>query len=214
MRTERPGRRNAVSRWFRRAASPEKLISTYGIAVVLALLGEPAVAGPARFERETITIQVKPGGIRVEGQYTFTSAAPTPVSQTVYYPFPIDSLHPLVDSVSVRIGGSDIEYKKAPMGIGFTVPIAAAGSTTVVVSYYHGSLDNTACYILTSTEAWNAPLKEARFEVHVPDSLELVDSSFDFDSVATQGSGRVHRFTQSDFMPENDLCIRWRPVKH
>ncbi|MEJ2721296.1 MAG: hypothetical protein P8181_09165 [bacterium] len=169
-----------------------------------------AAAGPVRFEREAITVWVTPDAIRVEGAYTFVNTLPVSFSQGLFYPFPIDSLHPDVNNVSVHMGGSALEFKRMSKGVGFTIMLPASGSGTAIVSYEQSALDSSGCYILTSTSAWDAPLEEARFKVHIPDTLELIDSSYEFDRVTAQDGERIYRFVRTDFLPETDLCLRWR----
>lgn len=183
-----------------------------GIAFAALFLGAagPATGEAIRFESETIRVYVRPELVRVEGSYTFVNPSPAGRRQALFYPFPTDSLHPMPTDVKVRIGDEVVSFTEMRRGVLFSVPFPPSGPVTVAVAYEQAALDRTACYILTTTSAWEAPLREAHFEVHVPAGLELVTSSYEFDTVEHTEGGRVHRFSRYDFMPEKDLCLEWR----
>jgi hypothetical protein len=190
--------------------SDRRVLVTAGVLIFVLLAGLGDAHG-VLFENEKITVFVYDDRIRVEGVYTFSNDTPTPGPQGLFYPFPIDSLHPTVENVTVRMDSSDITFATATNGIGFSVPLPTSGMATVEVCYEQLCLDSAACYILTSTSTWNAPLREAQFEVHVPPSLELHASSYEFDDTTDKNGTRVYSFTRRNFLPEKDLCIRWRP---
>lgn len=162
------------------------------------------------FEREVIKIFVDTSSVRVDGTYVLKNTASSPRVQRLFYPFPIDSLHIFPSRIAVRQDGDSIAYRITAKGVVFPVNIPANDSATFRVTYEQDCLDNAACYILTSTVVWKEPLKTAQFEVNVPDNIELTWIAYEVQKVKKEKGGLVHAFGQKDFMPDKDLCIRWR----
>ncbi len=199
------------------------LRTVFRSTVGLCILGVPAHGqppGPAVvFEREHIRLAVSAAGVRVEGLYIFVNNSSTAHHQGLFYPFPIDSLHPEVGNIMVMVEGDTVAFRRVGDGIGFFVDVPARATSSVTVSYEQAGLDSSACYILTSTTAWNRPLERAAFEIHVPGHLELEWASYDMDLVSDDRGVRIYEFVREEFMPDRDLCLRWRsrqpePQKH
>jgi hypothetical protein len=169
-------------------------------------LAEPTVV----FKSETVKVFVADGSVRVEGSYTFTASSSSPLVAGLFYPFPIDSTHTFPDSILVTSSGHTLPFRKVEDGIFFSIRLSAGQLTAVDVYYEQPCLDNTACYILTSTEAWTNPLESANFEIHVPSDLDLHWIAYEIDEVTEDNDMAVHRFGRRDFMPDKDLCLRWR----
>jgi hypothetical protein len=172
---------------------------------------EGAPAGPeVVFKAETVKVFVADGAVRVEGTYIFTTTSSSPQVAGLFYPFPIDSTHFFPDSILVSSSGHTLRFRNVENGIFFSIPLSADHLTTVEVAYYQPCLDNTACYILTSTAAWTKPLESANFEIYVPSDLDLIWMAYEVDDVAEDDDMVVHRFGRRDFMPDKDLCLRWQ----
>jgi hypothetical protein len=133
------------------------------------------------FNAETIKIFVADEEVRVEGTYTFATPSSSPLIAGLFYPFPIDSTHTFPDSILVISNGHTLPFRKVENGIFFNIRLTANDVTTVDVYYDQRCLDNTACYILTSTEAWTKPLERANFEIHVPSGFDLDFIAYEVD---------------------------------
>lgn len=172
--------------------------------------------GGVIFARERILVLVERDAVTVEGTYVLRNTSPRSRMQSLFYPFPVDSTHPYPDSMSVRQGGRNVPYRRTAGGVSFAVEIPARDVAGFRVSYRQTSLDASACYILTSTAAWGRPLESADFEIAVAPGLALEEVSYDVSEVVradTDRDGtRRYRMSREDFMPDRDLCLRWRPV--
>lgn len=193
-----------------------KLQATGGL-LLCAALALPAGSEPTRegirFQKEHIRVFVRPKSIRVQGLYTFVNPEPSPRRENLFYPIPVDSLHPPQDYVLVRVGERTVQNKPAGNGVVFAIDVPANGSLAVEVIYEQTCLDGSGCYILTTTAEWKEPLEHASFEIHVPDSIEIDWMAYD---ARAKGGGRkekVYAFSRDDFMPEKDLCLRWHVRK-
>lgn len=162
------------------------------------------------FQAETVKIFIAVDAVRVEGTYIFTTISSSPVVAGLFYPLPIDSVHLFPDSIRVISNGHLLPYRKVENGIIFDLRLSMERATTAHVRYSQPCLDNSACYILTSTAAWAQPLERADFEIHVKRDLELSWIAYEIDEVTKDNNKEVHRFSRRDFMPDKDLCLRWR----
>jgi hypothetical protein len=162
-----------------------------------------------RFQKERIQVFVRAKSIRVQGLYTFVNPEPSPRRETLFYPIPVDSLHPPQDYVLVRVANGTVTTKPLGNGVVFAIDVPADGSLDVEVIYEQTCLDGSGCYILTSTAEWKAPLEHASFEIHVPDSIEIGWMAYDVRAKDGGRKERVYAFSRDDFMPEKDLCLRW-----
>jgi hypothetical protein len=170
----------------------------------------PAPPG-IRFVRERIRVGIRPAGIGVEGVYVFRNELPEPVTVPLFYPFPVDSIHPWPTWIVVcSQEGDDLPFSRPRSdGILFRVTLPADGIAAVRVAYEQPSLDHAGCYILTTTSAWERPLEVAEFEVIVPGEINLEAMAYDADELTREQDAEVHRFTRHRFMPTRDLCVRW-----
>jgi hypothetical protein len=162
------------------------------------------------FEREVIMVFLDETRITVKGTYFFKNKHIRPVTQRLFYPFPVDSLHPAPDSVTVHAEGKPVPFRSTGTGVVFSVTAPAAGSVMVTVVYEQDCLDNTGCYILTSTSKWENPLKEAEFDVFVPQHVELTSMTYEADLVRKEKNYTVSTFHKNNFLPKKDLCLEWR----
>jgi hypothetical protein len=179
--------------------------------ILAALFPLEAVARQVTFQSETIRLSIRPGQIRVEGAYVFENRSPSALTQRLYYPVPVDSAHGFPDAFLVRTEADTLLFSRIGNGISFVVPLDGGGRTIVHVAYEQRCLIDAACYILTSTAAWEAPLEQADFEIRVAEGLELEWCAYEITETSEDRRVRVHRFGRTDFMPEKDLCVRWRP---
>ncbi|UCG52668.1 MAG: hypothetical protein JSW58_03715 [Candidatus Latescibacterota bacterium] len=186
----------------------------FGVTVGLLILNTSAhgllPGSGVVFEREHIKIFVSEGRVRVEGLYVFANHSATMRHEGLFYPFPIDSLHPEIENVTVHIEGDTASHQHVEDGIVFVVRVPGHGSAVIEVIYEQTCLDRSACYILTSTAFWDRPLERAGFEIHVPGDFELEWVAYDVDTVSVDRDTRIHEFVRTDFMPDKDLCFRWR----
>jgi hypothetical protein len=188
----------------------------YGVALLLLFGGGEWPASPVSdphpviFEREVIEVTLGVGRIRVAGTYHFRNNSDSPLIQGLYYPVPVDSTHPFPDRIVVTVGADTLDYQTSPAAVMFRVLLPAGGPVVVRVCYEQACPSSDACYILTTTAAWNRPLNRADFFIRVPDDLILEWAAYDIDEV-TYGEGvSIHQFSRMDFMPDRDLCLRWR----
>ena len=188
------------------------------IVVVIATVMVSSIAytqtiSPVVFAREKIVLHIDQQFLRVEGDYVFRNTTGTDQTQPLFYPFPVDTLHPYPGFISVRHGDRTLPFDKRAEGVGFSVKVPADTTTTVRVIYEQECYDNSGCYILTSTSAWKRPLESAVFEVNLAGGIHLEWSAYDLSPSDETAAGRTLGFARENFLPDKDLCLRWKTQK-
>jgi hypothetical protein len=184
------------------------------VGIVLALFVTSPSFGSTRrevtFERESIAITVDTNRIHVDGRYTFRNSSTGNQNLALLYPFPVDSLHPFPDLIQVTTDGETIPFEKMGQCVHFLINIRAGSRKEIIVRYEQVCLDNSACYILTTTSTWGEALDVADFEIKIPKDFELEWTSYEIEQMI-DAQGKVScKFSRKHFMPNKNLCIRWR----
>jgi hypothetical protein len=177
-------------------------------AALAVLTGIPASARPVEFIREHVTLSISDSTIAVEGFYLLRNTTSRNRIQPLDYPFPVDSTHLFPDSISVTYRQQPVDYAVKVDRITFSVEVPAGEQEGFRVRYRQTCLDNSACYILTSTSAWGQPLKSADFTIVVAEDLVLDWISYEAEKDKSRAG--TYTFGRDDFSPDRDLCLRWR----
>lgn len=158
------------------------------------------------FHSEKIIMRIsKKGILKLEGRYIFINPYNENVKVSIFYPFPVDSVHQYPKSIYVE----GMPFKRIEKGISFEVKIQALKKKVVSVKYTQACLRKQARYILKTTNAWGKPLVRAEFVIILPAYFKKVDISYPPDSLK-QINGEIKFFiTKDNFMPEKDLEVFW-----
>lgn len=179
------------------------------MAVLLLPLAYLLSSSPvARFEREQITILVRPDHIVVDGVYFYRNPYPFPIVQGLSVPFPEDGEHP--SPVDLQVD----ELSPRPHVLGlrtlwgrprFDLALLRNETVSVHVHYYQQAPGSDARYILTTTQPWLRPLEEGEYRL-VPRGVTLLQSNYPLFETA----GGVAQFRQTQFMPRRDWVFSWQ----
>ncbi len=177
----------------------------------------PAEAsGPVRFVSEEIDLRVTGGRVTVTGRYHLHSDLPETRAIPLAYPFPVNAGADFPDTIRVYQGKGRIpvpfEEDRNGAAVFFRIEAGRNFEFTAVYSQKLGA--GEATYILTTTKAWGAPLRSARFTVTLPDSLVPVFWSYPPDRTERKAEGvTMYSIHRTDFLPDRDLTLRWKPRK-
>ncbi len=185
---------------------------------------DPLEAGfPVRFDSERIRLHIVGDSLEVRGTYYFVCERRTQREIPLFYPFPDDSLlgGARMVALAARTAPPDTtrgaarpsapaRWESLPRvhGVRWWMP-PCMGDTLVAESVYRQRLHREyARYIVTSTRAWNRPLRRALFEIHLPDGATPTEFSFPF--TKREGNGQIYYTFEADsFFPDRDIVVRW-----
>ena len=151
-------------------------------------------------------MDVRPGALEVRGMYHFKSLASEPLAAAIFYPFPLDSLHPYPDSVDIR----GFAFQRQDSGVSFLMQFRPGVEDSFFAYYRQPLKTNSATYIVTTTRKWKRPIDLARFRITVPAGFKDVKLTFKTDSVASSDSAVTYFFTCKKFYPDRDVTVTWR----
>ena len=194
-------------------------ITVVGASLLAATASDLPQAFSVSFDSEWVRLTVIGDSLEVHGTYYLLCRQRTGASVSLFYPFPRDSLlgGARMVSLSASVGGnpaSDVKWEEsrgAP-GVRWRTP-PCIGDTIVIDAVYRQRLTTSyARYIVTTTRAWQRPLRLARFEIRLPPGAAPIEFSFPFEARA-DATGRYYGFESRDFFPDRDVTVRWRQAQ-
>jgi hypothetical protein len=90
------------------------------------------------------------------------------------------------------------------------VPLPTEGLIEVRTVYRQERLADYGRYIVTTTRGWEHPLRQARFEIHLPPGARPLTFSHPFARLSESGEN-IYLFENKEFYPEHDIRFTWRP---
>ena len=168
-------------------------------------------AQPLHFAGERVVITVAGDRCSVTGEYHFRNPGPVPVQAALLYPFPVTPLQPMPDSILVEdvLGRSAIVPTAMDSAVAFPVRIPPSSTRIYRVSFLQRTPARRFEYILTTTRRWPWPVAHAEFSIVLPGDLTMRSCSLVPDTVIERSWGRTYRIERDQFVPEENLILRW-----
>lgn len=205
------------------------LLSAAAIALACGLVAaDEAQRRPARsafahslpivFDSEQIALNILGDSLEVRGRYLLRCQGRGEGEIPLLYPFPRDSLLGgwRFVSLAVRAGAAALpaparwEALPGQWAVRWWLPPCASDTLIAEAVYRQALRGEYARYIVTTTRAWERPLRRAEFEIRLPAGAEPVEFSFPF-APAVEAPG-LYRYEAMDFLPDHDIVVRWRPA--
>jgi len=171
---------------------------------------------PLVFDSERITLEILGDSLEVRGRYLLRCQGRGDASIPLVYPFPQDSLLGGWRFVSLEVrpglagAAKPARWDSLPgrAAVRWWLPPCASDTLIAEAVYRQALHGGYARYIVTSTRAWERPLRHAAFEIRLPAGVEPVEFSFPF--AASEGETGFYRYEATDFLPDRDVTLRWR----
>lgn len=178
---------------------------------------DPFIASlPISFDSEWIRLYIRGDSLEIRGTYWFWCRGRAESAISLFYPFPQDSLlrgARMVSLVAQQGGGvpTPIRFEDVPQANGarWRVPPCTGDTMAVEAVYRQALVTDYARYIVTTTKAWDRPLRRARFEIHLPQGAEPLEFSFPFQKRERDGD-TFYVYEAMSFFPDRDIIVRWR----
>ena len=178
--------------------------------------GPTATRFPLRFDSEIIRLRVVGDSLEVDGTYFLACQAAYDQPISLFYPFPKDTLLTGARMVAGRTRVGDgawepLRFQAIPGvdGVRWWAPACPGDTVEMQGRYRQGLRGKYARYIVTTTRAWQQPLRHARFEIRLPEGAEPVEFSFPFTG-RRDSTGVVYVWETGSFYPDRDITVRWR----
>jgi hypothetical protein len=177
----------------------------------------PGGSFPLQFDSEVVRLFVEDDTLRVEGHYKFLCRASESPVAALFYPYPADSSLGAAHTRSLegRAPGSTwrpLEFAELPesRGARWRIPLDLGETVEVRTVYCQEMRGHTARYIVTTTSAWKRPLREARFEIHLPRDATPTRFSYPFER-RESSAGVFYEYEARDFAPVVDIVVEYEP---
>jgi hypothetical protein len=168
------------------------------------------------FDSEWIRISIVDDSLEVRGTYVLWCRHHDDTPLSLFYPFPSDSLLGGARMVSLQatvdgIDQGDWPWETAPHGRGvrWMNPPCIADTIAMTAVYRQEVLTSYARYIVTTTRAWQRPIRRARFDVRLPFGAVPLDFSHPFQACG-DSLDRYYRYEAQDFFPDRDITVTWK----
>lgn len=182
------------------------------LALLLWLIPLAWVQGQsARFVGEDLQVTISDSLCRMSGTYSFENPSEEALSTRLFYPFYLDQELPFPVSYSVVSGErrDPLAVSIHPGGISFPLDLQPGQQQSIQVRYDQVTRARKFIYILTSTQVWGTPLKHARYEIRMPQHLQLENCSLNIDSETSTGDFHIYRIEEQEFLPSQEFIIQW-----
>ena len=163
-----------------------------------------------QFYREDLTFKIKDNYFYVDGIYNFCNNGKKEIEQVLFYPFPIDSIYGVVDSIKafdINTKEIIIISKSTEQGFYFKIKLQPYGVGNYKISYRQQLLENKAEYILVTTKKWNKPFDNAQYKLITPVDLKITSISYRPDSAKQVNNNMFYYWNKKDFMPDRNMLF-------
>jgi hypothetical protein len=172
---------------------------------------------PLRFDSESVRLFVEEDTLRVEGTYRFLCRESESPIAALLYPYPADSSLGAARTLSLEgrapgLPWRPLDFVELPgsAGVRWRVPLDLGDTLEVRTVYLQRTYGRTARYIVMTTHAWQRPLREARFEIHLPAGATPTNFSYPF-TRRESAAGVFYSFEAKDFIPDGDIIVEYQP---
>jgi hypothetical protein len=171
---------------------------------------------PIEFYKEEISMQINEGELTISGTYYFRNNTDRSEPIPIAFPFHIDDStffpHNIKAFVTAADGRKRLEFEENRVRGSLRIAIPMKPKKTTVWSLeYTQKIDKPqATYILKSTQAWGKPLEEALYKIDIPDNIDVDYIWADVDSVTAKDSREILWIHKTEYMPFNDMTIKWK----
>ena len=155
-----------------------------------------------RFLKENIDFTINNDVFTVNGVYTFVNDGDKVLNPQVIFPFSENADSVCVKRVYNINNGNEINFHLGKNSVTFRLVLMEYDTVAFNV-YYTQKTNNNNIYILTSTQYWKRPLKNAKYALLVENDITIEGFSYTPDSV----SGNKYFWNKSDFFPDEDFKV-------
>jgi hypothetical protein len=165
------------------------------------------------FVKEDITFHLSRESFVVDGYYWFYNPSRVLTERLIYYPFPVVGKSSAVDSVDIFDITDGTQPKisdRTETGLSFVLALTGHDTALYHIAYRQKICDDSAVYILRSTQAWNRPLEYAEYKLVIEDSTVVTGFSYEPVKRYDIEGKQIFLWRRTDFMPDRDFVVHFR----
>jgi hypothetical protein len=179
------------------------MIRYFLLFICLQLIVSAFGQGKLEFFGEKIDFTIDKERFSTNGIYFFANTSGKDIVFPIFFPFAKNA-----DSITVRqvfniSYSQNIDYQFKQNGILFSLSVLANDTVYVNIAYSQLTTKENM-YILSSTQAWKKPLKQADYTLKTDDSISILEFSYPPD----RQSGNIYYWNKTDFYPEKEFSIK------
>lgn len=186
----------------------------FALVICFSFFSNKSFTQSLQFYKEDLKFEIKDNYFFVDGIYHFCNNYNKEINQTLFYPFPVDTLYGEVDSVfAADLKDSLINSikKKSEKGAYFNIKIEAYGIAKYHIFYRQKIEKNKAEYILKTTQKWEKPFEKASYRLITPEKMKIILMSYTPDSIKTENEKKFYFWNKTNFMPDKNMEFIFEP---
>lgn len=163
-----------------------------------------------KFDEEYLTFKLSRNLFQVSGVYLFS--AKDSIEYPILYPFPVDSVFGKAFDISLKDVKTrkDLPFIMAKDSTHIRFRAKVSGSSQLLIGYSQVLKSNRAKYILTTTQNWNNPLKNADYQLVVDSGIVITSFSIEPQKRIVQRGKTIYFWQKKDFMPVTDFEVQFK----
>ena len=172
--------------------------------------GLPLKAQTVDFFKEDLDFYLNRDYFVVQGVYFFANPSNVDFKGWLWYPFPDSNVTDIkvFDQTFKKLNCSLI--KQNTWGVEIPLRITAGDTAFFIVRYNQTFTDGRVCYIVTSTQHWKRPLKEANFRLTLDSFIKNAGFSFKPQRKKKLNGKKFYYWQFTDFYPGKDFWIYFK----
>lgn len=161
------------------------------------------------FYAEDLDFYLTDKTFEVDGLYYFRNNSNKEIKQMLFYPFPDIEKYGEITFIKIHIEGDTTSMlaTQSAKGSLFKVKIPANGEVAYRINYEQKLKTSEAKYIITTTQAWNAPFEFADYSLSFPKAIVVDSVSITPDTTAVEAGLKKYFWQRKDFMPDRDFIF-------
>lgn len=176
-----------------------------GLVLLLLLCALNLVA--LSFEAEELDFTLGKGFWEMDGLFHFTNYDDSTYIGAIFFPIPQDSLalHPELTQLEVvESGEAKCKFiAQNEHGFSFQLTMPAKHFCTLRIAYRQVLKGNSATYIISTANSWDAPLSYAKYRLKLLDGITLTKAPFSLQSA----DNNVYTWEFTNFRPQTEFNL-------
>jgi len=161
---------------------------------------------PIAFPSEFIDFRIDNQYFSINGIYTFVNRTNKYINNAISFPFAVKTA--LIDSIKIinLKNLKTVQFKKYEHDIYFDLQMLPYDTIEYNI-FYRQALAKKNTYILTTTNTWGAPLKNAVYSLTTIKNIKIISFSYEPDSSKSDSIKTTYFWHKQNFLPQTEFEV-------